>query len=85
MLMRKVIASVIIFSLNNQAALPKEAKFERVHVGFMGGDMAIPMAKSYATMVSLGVEDTMIPAMFAQIHQKRQAPKDEAELKQPPS
>ncbi|MFH4528624.1 thiol:disulfide interchange protein DsbA/DsbL [Vibrio diabolicus] len=63
-------------------ALPKEAKFEKVHVGFMGGDMAIPMAKSYATMVSLGVEDTMIPAMFAQIHQKRQAPKDEAELKQ---
>ncbi|MGU3844934.1 DsbA family protein, partial [Vibrio diabolicus] len=31
---------------------------------------------------SLGVEVTMIPAMFAQIHQKRQAPKDDAELKQ---
>lgn len=43
--------------------------------------MAIPMAKSYATMVSLGVEDKMIPAMFAQIHQKREAPQDEAELK----
>ncbi|MEF1191793.1 DsbA family protein, partial [Vibrio parahaemolyticus] len=38
-------------------------------------------AKSYATMVSLGVEDKMVPAMFAQIHQKRQAPKNEDELK----
>ncbi|AHJ01545.1 TPA: thiol:disulfide interchange protein DsbA/DsbL [Vibrio parahaemolyticus] len=66
---------------NLKPALPKEARFEKVHVAFMGADMAVPMAKSYATMVSLGVEDKMVPAMFAQIHQKRQAPKNEDELK----
>ncbi|CAH1525041.1 MULTISPECIES: thiol:disulfide interchange protein DsbA/DsbL [Vibrio] len=67
---------------NMKPALPKGASFEKVHVAFMGSDMAVPMAKSYATMVSLGVEKKMVPAMFAQIHQKRQAPKDESELKQ---
>ncbi|EGQ8233903.1 thiol:disulfide interchange protein DsbA/DsbL [Vibrio parahaemolyticus] len=66
---------------NLKPALPKEARFEKVHVAFMGADMAVPMAKSYATMVSLGVEDKMVPAMFEQIHQKRQAPKNEDELK----
>ncbi|MBC8655670.1 thiol:disulfide interchange protein DsbA/DsbL [Vibrio parahaemolyticus] len=66
---------------NLKQALPKEARFEKVHVAFMGADMAVPMAKSYATMVSLGVEDKMVPAMFAQIHQKRQVPKNEDELK----
>ncbi|ENJ1789881.1 thiol:disulfide interchange protein DsbA/DsbL [Vibrio parahaemolyticus] len=66
---------------NLKPALPKEARFEKVHVAFMGADMAVPMAKSYAAMVSLGVEDKMVPAMFAQIHQKRQAPKNEGELK----
>ncbi|MGP8305729.1 thiol:disulfide interchange protein DsbA/DsbL [Vibrio sp. YIC-376] len=66
---------------NLKPALPEQARFEKVHVAFMGGNMAVPMAKSYATMVSLGVEDKMIPAMFAQIHQKREAPKDESELK----
>ncbi|HCG5962021.1 TPA: thiol:disulfide interchange protein DsbA/DsbL [Vibrio parahaemolyticus] len=66
---------------NLKPALPKEARFEKVHVAFMGADMAVPMAKSYATMVSLGVEDKMVSAMFAQIHQKRQAPKSEDELK----
>ncbi|MDF2152715.1 thiol:disulfide interchange protein DsbA/DsbL [Vibrio sp. CAU 1672] len=67
---------------NLKPALPKDARFEKVHVAFMGNDMAVPMAKSYATMISLGVEDSMIPAMFAQIHQKRSAPKNEQELKQ---
>lgn len=66
---------------NLKPALPEQARFEKVHVAFMGGNMAIPMAKSYATMVSLGVEDKMIPAMFADIDQKREAPQDEAELK----
>lgn len=66
---------------NLKPALPKEARFEKVHVAFMGADMAVPMAKSYAAMVSLGVEDKMVPAMFTQIHQKRQAPKNEDELK----
>ncbi|MGR5408235.1 thiol:disulfide interchange protein DsbA/DsbL [Vibrio sp. PNB22_8_1] len=67
---------------NLKSALPEDASFEKVHVAFMGSDMAVPMAKSYATMVSLGVEKSMVPVMFAQIHQMRQAPRDEVELKQ---
>ncbi|MGF1904833.1 thiol:disulfide interchange protein DsbA/DsbL [Aliivibrio salmonicida] len=63
-------------------ALPKSVKFEKVHVAFMGNKMAVPMAKSYATMVALGVEDTMVPAMFKQIHELGQRPKDEAALRQ---
>ena len=43
--------------------------------------MGHTMAKAYAAMVSLGVEDKMIPVMFNQIHVKRAAPKDRAELK----
>ncbi|MBU2897070.1 thiol:disulfide interchange protein DsbA/DsbL [Vibrio hepatarius] len=65
-----------------KTSLPKGAQFEKVHVAFMGSDMAIPMAKSYATMVTLGVEKTMVPTMFKQIHQLRSAPKDEKALRQ---
>ncbi|MCG7489033.1 thiol:disulfide interchange protein DsbA/DsbL [Vibrio sp. Of14-4] len=65
-----------------KTSLPKDAQFEKVHVAFMGKDMAIPMAKSYATMVTLGVEDSMVPAMFKQIHQLRSAPQDEKALRQ---
>ncbi|WGV98512.1 thiol:disulfide interchange protein DsbA/DsbL [Vibrio sp. YMD68] len=67
---------------NLKPALPDDARFEKVHVAFMGNNMAIPMAKSYATMVALDVEKEMVPAMFKQIHQLRQAPKDEAALRQ---
>lgn len=67
---------------NLKASLPEGAKFEKVHVAFMGSEMAVPMAKSYATMVALDVEKTMVPAMFKQIHELRSAPKNEAELKQ---
>lgn len=67
---------------NLKAALPDGAKFDKVHVGFMGGNMAVPMAKSYATMVALDAEKTMVPAMFKQIHVLRRAPQNEAELKQ---
>ncbi len=67
---------------NLKPSLPEEATFEKVHVAFMGSHMAVPMAKSYATMVALDVEKTMVPAMFAQIHDKRQAPKNEKELRQ---
>ncbi|MGR6833366.1 thiol:disulfide interchange protein DsbA/DsbL [Aliivibrio wodanis] len=63
-------------------ALPEGVKFEKVHVAFMGNKMAVPMAKSYATMVALGVEDIMVPAMFKQIHELGLRPKDEAELRQ---
>ncbi|GLT16547.1 thiol:disulfide interchange protein [Vibrio zhanjiangensis] len=65
-----------------KTSLPKGAQFEKVHVAFMGSNMAIPMAKSYATMVTLGVEESMVPAMFKQIHQLRSAPKDETALRQ---
>ncbi|KIE19737.1 thiol:disulfide interchange protein [Vibrio sinaloensis] len=67
---------------NLKASLPDGATFEKVHVAFMGGDMAVPMAKSYATMVALNAEKTMVPAMFKQIHDLRSAPKDEAQLRQ---
>ncbi|MER2496321.1 thiol:disulfide interchange protein DsbA/DsbL [Vibrio neptunius] len=65
-----------------KASLPEGAKFEKVHVAFMGGGMAIPMAKSYATMVALDVEKSLVPAMFKQIHERRSAPKDENALRQ---
>lgn len=66
---------------NLKPSLPKEAAFEKVHVAFMG-DMAVPMAKAYATMAILDVEETMVPAMFKQIHDLRQSPKTEAQLRQ---
>lgn len=65
-----------------KSSMPTEAKFEKVHVAFMGSKMAVPMAKSYATMIALGVEDKMVAAMFKQIHELRQAPKDEVALRQ---
>jgi thiol:disulfide interchange protein DsbA len=65
-----------------KAQLPANAEFIKNHVSFMGGEMGHPMTKAYATMVSLGVEDKMIPVMFDRIHNKRQPPKDEAELRQ---
>ncbi|MUK71430.1 thiol:disulfide interchange protein DsbA/DsbL [Aliivibrio fischeri] len=67
---------------NLKPALEKSVKFEKVHVAFMGNDMAVPMAKSYATMVVLGVEDKMVPAMFKQIHELGQRPKNKDELRQ---
>lgn len=67
---------------NLKPSLPKDARFEKVHVAFMGNNMAVPMAKSYATMVALDIEDKMVPAMFNQIHQLGQTPKDEAALRQ---
>ncbi len=33
---------------NLKPALADGVKFEKVHVAFMGNDMAVPMAKSYA-------------------------------------
>ncbi len=71
-----------ICSRKPQPALADGVKFEKVHVAFMGNDMAVPMAKSYATMVALKVEDKMVPAMFNQIHEIGKRPVDEQELKQ---
>ncbi len=48
----------------------------------MGNDMAVPMAKAYATMIALDAEESMIPAMFTKIHEMKQTPKNEAELRQ---
>lgn len=62
--------------------LPESASFQKVHVAFMGNNMAVPMAKAYATMIALDAEETMVPAMFAQIHEKQKTSRDEAELRQ---
>ncbi|MCE0493666.1 thiol:disulfide interchange protein DsbA/DsbL [Vibrio salinus] len=59
-----------------------KAIFTRSHVSFLGGDMGENMTKAYATMVSLNVEDKLIPAMFNQIQVKREPPLDIEELKQ---
>jgi len=67
---------------NLKKSLPKDASFEKVHVAFMGSNMAVPMAKSYAAMIALDAEETMVPEMFKQIHDLRQAPKDEEALRQ---
>ncbi|GAB2658481.1 thiol:disulfide interchange protein DsbA/DsbL [Vibrio panuliri] len=66
---------------NLKPALADDVTFEKVHVGFMGGEMAEPMVKAYATMQQLQVEDHMIPKMFEQIHILRQAPRNEEELR----
>ena len=44
--------------------------------------MAVPMAKAYATMVALDIEDKMVPVMFKQLHQLRNPPKTEQDLRQ---
>lgn len=62
--------------------LDGNADFEKVPVSFMGGNMGKPMSKAYATMVSLDVEDKLVPVMFNRIHVQRNPPKDEAELRQ---
>ncbi|MGF1910930.1 thiol:disulfide interchange protein DsbA/DsbL [Vibrio kasasachensis] len=67
---------------NLKPALNDDVTFEKVHVGFMGGDMAEPMVKAYATMAQLQVKERMIPAMFEQIHVLRKAPQSETELRQ---
>ncbi len=62
--------------------LPENAIFQKVHVSFLGGDMAVPMAKAYATMVVLKAEDKVLMPMFNQIHQIKRAPKNVAEIRQ---
>ena len=65
-----------------KAQLPEEAKLQKNHVSFMGGNMGESMSKAYATMLVLKVEDKMVPVMFNRIHNMRKAPKDDAELRQ---
>ncbi|MEZ8052555.1 thiol:disulfide interchange protein DsbA/DsbL [Vibrio atlanticus] len=70
----------IIQQLKQQ--LPKDAKLQKNHVSFMGGNMGLPMSKAYATMIALKVEDNMVPVMFNRIHTMNKPPRDEEELRQ---
>lgn len=70
----------IIQQLKQQLAA--DAKFQKNHVSFMGGNMGLPMSKAYATMIALKVEDKMVPVMFNRIHKMNKPPRDEAELRQ---
>ncbi|KAB0459535.1 MULTISPECIES: thiol:disulfide interchange protein DsbA/DsbL [Vibrio] len=70
----------IIQQLKQQ--LPANAKLQKNHVSFMGGNMGMPMSKAYATMIALKVEDKMVPVMFNRIHNMNKPPRDEAELRQ---
>ncbi|GLO62381.1 thiol:disulfide interchange protein DsbA [Vibrio sp. MACH09] len=62
--------------------IPDNAKLQKVHVSFMGGNMAVPVAKAYATMVVLKVEETMVPYFFKQIQILQNAPQSEADIRQ---
>lgn len=62
--------------------LPKDATFQKNHVSFMGGALGNSMSKAYATMVSLNVENKMLPAMFERIHVQNNAPKNNADIRQ---
>ncbi|KHA59915.1 thiol:disulfide interchange protein [Vibrio variabilis] len=65
-----------------KAQLPDNAKFQKNHVSFMGGNMGESMSKAYATMLVLKVEDKMTPVLFNRIHNMRKAPKNDEELRQ---
>lgn len=65
-----------------KAQLPENAKLQKNHVSFMGGNMGESMSKAYATMIALKVEDKMVPVMFNRIHNMRKAPKNDEELRQ---
>ncbi|USD65318.1 thiol:disulfide interchange protein DsbA/DsbL [Vibrio sp. SCSIO 43136] len=64
-----------------KAQLPANAKFEKAHVSFMGGEMGTLMSKAYATMVSLKVEEFMVPAMFEQVQVKQKPPQTAQEMR----
>lgn len=62
--------------------IPDNAKFQKSHVSFMGGNMGTSMSKAYATSVTLGIDDKMIPVLFSQIHQANKPPRNDEELRQ---
>ncbi len=62
--------------------LPDNATFKKTHVSFMGGPMGLSMSKAYATMVSLGIEDKMVPVFFNRIHTMNKPPRNEKEIRQ---
>jgi protein dithiol oxidoreductase (disulfide-forming) len=62
--------------------LPDNAKFQKMHVSFMGGTMGKVMSQAFATSVILGVEDKMVTAFFNRIHTMKKKPNNEAEVRQ---
>ncbi|QUJ67518.1 thiol:disulfide interchange protein DsbA/DsbL [Photobacterium sp. GJ3] len=62
--------------------IPDNAKLQKNHVSFMGGNMGTSMSKAFATSVVLGVEDKMIPVLFQQIHQLNKPPRNDEALRQ---
>ncbi|WED24446.1 thiol:disulfide interchange protein DsbA/DsbL [Vibrio sp. JC009] len=65
-----------------QKQLPEGKQFKKAHVSFMGGSMGKSMAKAYATMIALDIEGKMLPVMFRQIHELKQPPRNDKELRQ---
>ncbi|WKE65616.1 thiol:disulfide interchange protein DsbA/DsbL [Gallaecimonas kandeliae] len=53
-----------------KAQLPKNVKFDRNHVDFLGRDLGVDLSRSYAVMELLGVEDKVGPKMFSFIHEQ---------------
>ncbi|MCQ1058808.1 DsbA family protein [Photobacterium sp. DNB23_23_1] len=62
--------------------LPDNAKLQKNHVSFMGGNMGKSMSKAYATSVVLGVEDKITPVLFARVHDMQKPPRNDDELRQ---
>lgn len=62
-------------------AAPEGTKINNMHVSFMGGKMGVPMAKAYATMTLLKVEDKVKPYIFKKIHEQGMQPKSADDIK----
>ncbi|MGF1739212.1 DsbA family protein [Photobacterium satsumensis] len=62
--------------------LPDNAKLQKNHVSFMGGNMGKSMSKAYATSVVLGVENKITPVLFARVHDMQKPPRNDNELRQ---
>ncbi len=54
-----------------KANLPKDVKFNKVHVPFIGGPMGEEMQRAYATAAMLKVEPEVSAALFSAIHDKK--------------
>ncbi|TAA41036.1 thiol:disulfide interchange protein DsbA/DsbL [Corallincola spongiicola] len=59
----------IVHELSKQ--LPPGVKFKRNHVDFVGRDIGPLYTRAYATMLVLKVEDTVLPAIFNEVHGKK--------------
>lgn len=51
--------------------LPKSVSFDKKHISWMGGKLGAEMTKAVVTAQELGVDDVIIPALYAQIQDKR--------------